>query len=115
MLLWLCSRCRPVFAAGAVFAICAAIVWTTINEVGRYGDPNQPIADRVLAAQVAMLGTTLAALTLAALFAERRRHEAIIVKSAVRLRSILDAANVIAWEADLVRGTRIRPDPSGAF
>ena len=113
MLLWLCSRCRPVFAAGAVFAICAAIVWTTINEVGRYGDPNQPIADRVLAAQVAMLGTTLAALTLAALFAERRRHEAIIVKSAVRLRSILDAANVIAWEADLVRGTPHSTGPVG--
>jgi PAS domain S-box-containing protein len=79
LLLWLGARCRPVFAAGAVFTICAAIVWTTTNEVGRYGDPSQPIADRVLAAQVAMLGTTLAALALAALFAERRRHEVTIV------------------------------------
>jgi PAS domain S-box-containing protein len=105
LLLWLGSRCRPVFAAAAVFTICAAIVWTTINDLGRYGDPSQPIVDRVLAAQVAMLGTTLAALALAALFAERRRHEATIVASETRIRSILDAAKVIAWEVDLIRDT----------
>jgi integral membrane sensor domain MASE1 len=33
LLLWLGSRCRPVFAAAAVFTICAAIVWTTINDL----------------------------------------------------------------------------------
>jgi PAS domain S-box-containing protein len=113
LLLWLASRCRPVFAAGAVFTICAAIVWTTTNEVGRYGDPSQPIADRVLAAQVAMLGTTLAALALAALFAERRRHEATIVASEVRLRSILGAANVVAWDVDLTRNAVHSTGPVG--
>jgi PAS domain S-box-containing protein len=50
-----------------------------------------------------MLGTTLAALSLAALFAERRRSEAALVESDTRLRSILDAANVIAWDVDLTR------------
>jgi PAS domain-containing protein len=115
LLLWLGSRCRPVFAAAAVFTICAAIVWTTINDLGRYGDPSQPIADRVLAAQVAMLGTTLAALALAALFAERRRHEATIVASETRIRSILDAANVIAWEVDLIRDTVHTEGPVARF
>jgi PAS domain S-box-containing protein len=115
LLLWLGSRCRPVFAAGAVFTICAAIVWTTTNEVGRYGDPSQPIADRVLAAQVAMLGTALAALTLAALFAERRRHEATTVASEARLRSILGAANVIAWDVDLIRNSMHSTGPVGRF
>jgi PAS domain-containing protein len=113
LLLWLASRCRPVFAAGAVFTICAAIVWTTTSEVGRYGDPGQPIADRVLAAQVAMLGTTLAALALAALFAEGRRHEATIVASEVRLRSILEAANVVAWDVDLTRNAVHSTGPVG--
>ena len=115
LLLWLGSRCRPVFAAGAAFTICVAIVWTATHEVGRYGDPSQPIADRLLAAQVAMLGTTLAALALAALFAERRRQEATIVASEARLRSILDAANVIAWDVDLIRNTVHSAGPVGRF
>ena len=115
LLFWLGSRCRPVFAAAAVFTICAAIVWTTTHEVGRYGDPSHPIVDRVLAAQVAMLGTTLAALALAALFAERRRQEATIVASEARLRSILGAANVIAWDVDLLRNSVHSTGPVGRF
>ena len=105
LLLWLSSRCRPVFAAAAAFSIAAAIVWTTIHEFGRYGDPSQAIADRVLAAHVAILGTALAALALAAVFAERRRHEMALGEIDTRLRSILDAANVIAWDVDLIRDT----------
>jgi integral membrane sensor domain MASE1 len=105
LLLWLGYRCRPVFAAGAVFTIAAAIVWTTMHEFGRYGDPTQATGIRVIAAQIAMLGITLAALALSALFAERRRHEATIVASEARLRSILDAANVIAWDVDLISNT----------
>jgi PAS domain-containing protein len=69
----------------------------------------------VLAAQVAMLGITLAALALAALFAERRRNEAIILASETRLRSILDAANVIAWEVDLIRDTVHTEGPVARF
>ncbi|MFZ0854624.1 MAG: MASE1 domain-containing protein, partial [Hyphomicrobiaceae bacterium] len=113
LLLWLGYRCRPVFAAAAAFTIAAAIVLTTTNEFGRYGDPAQPIAIRVVAAQIVMLGTTLVALALAALFAERRRHEATIIASELHLRSILDAANVIAWEADLVRNSVHSTGPVG--
>ena len=105
LLLWLGYRCRPVFAAAAVFTIAAAIVWTTTYEFGRYGDPTQATTIRIVAAQTAMLGVTLAALALSALFAERRRHEATIVASEARLRSILDAANVIAWDVDLTGDT----------
>jgi PAS domain S-box-containing protein len=115
LLLWLGSRCRPVFAAAAVFTMCAGIVLTTINDLGRYGDPSHPVTDRVLAAQVAMLGITLAALALAALFAERRRNEATILASETRLRSILDAANVIAWEVDLIRDTVHAEGPVARF
>src|SRR5262245_14868988 len=43
LLLWLGYRCRPVFAAAAVFTIAAAIVLTTTREFGRYGDPTQAI------------------------------------------------------------------------
>jgi hypothetical protein len=85
LLLWLGSRCPPVFAAVAVATICVPIVWTTTYEFGRYGEASQTISDRILAAQVAMLGTTLAALALAALFAERRRHLASIVERNLQL------------------------------
>jgi PAS domain S-box-containing protein len=105
LLLWLGYRCRPVFAAAAVFTIAAAIVGTTTYEFGRYGASTQPIAIRIVAAQIAMLGIALVGLSLAALFAERRRHEAAIVASEARLRSILDAANVIAWDVDLTGDT----------
>jgi PAS domain S-box-containing protein len=103
LLLWVGSRCRPVFASAAAFMVAAAVVWTTIHEWGRYGDPSQPIGDRVLAAQSTILGTTLAALALAGVFAERRRHEGVARENEARLRSILDAANVLAWDVDLVR------------
>jgi len=99
LLLWLGYRCRPVFAAAAVFAIAAAIVWTTTHELGRYGDPAQPIAIRVLAAQVVMLGTTLAALALAALFCERRRHEehlrTLIAELDHRVKNVLATASAL--------------------
>ena len=85
LLLWLVSRCHPVFAAAAVFTIAGAIVWTTTHDIGRYGDPTQPIAIRVLAAQIVMLSTTLAALVLAALFAERRKYEATIAEREAQL------------------------------
>jgi two-component sensor histidine kinase len=57
----------------------------------------------VVAAQSTILGTTLAALALAGIFAERRHHELAARENGARLRSILDAANVLAWEVDLVR------------
>ena len=85
LLLWLVSRCHPVFAAAAVFTIAGAIVWTTTHDIGRYGDPTQPIAIRVLAAQIVLLSTALAALALAALFAERRKHEATIAERDAQL------------------------------
>jgi PAS domain S-box-containing protein len=81
------------------------MVCATTYEFGRYGDPTQPIAIRMIAAQISMLGTTLAALALAALFAERRRSEAALRESDKRLRSSLDAANVIAWDVDLTSDT----------
>jgi PAS domain S-box-containing protein len=103
LLLWVSSRCRPVFAAGAAFLVVAAIVWTTIHELGRYGDPTRAIGDRTLAAQMAILGSALAALALSAVFAERRRNQKELGEADARLRLSLDAANVIAWDADLTR------------
>jgi PAS domain S-box-containing protein len=104
LLLWLVSRCHPVFAAAAVFTIAGAIVWTTTHDIGRYGDPTQPIAIRVLAAQVVMLGTTLTALALAALFAERRKYEATIAERNAQLALAGKTALVGTYVFDLNSG-----------
>src|SRR6266567_201919 len=71
LLLWLAARCRPVFAAAAAFIVALTIVWTTTFGIGYFGDPNLPIADRILSAQAGILTTSLCAFVLAALFAAR--------------------------------------------
>ena len=100
LLLWLGYRCRPVFAAAAVFTIAAAIVWTTTNELGRYGDPGQSIAIRVGAARLSMLGFALGALALAALFAERKRVEEhqrkLVAELDHRVKNVLATVQAVA-------------------
>jgi PAS domain S-box-containing protein len=105
LLLWIVVRCRPVFAAAAAFVVALAIIWSTTFDLGHFGDASVPLEDRILAAQTAVLLGALLALVLAALFAERRRSEAALSESDKRLRSILDAANVIAWDVDLTGDT----------
>ncbi len=71
-LLWVAARCRPVFAAAAAFIVSVSIVWTTTLGIGYFGTSTLSPAERVLAAQFSILLTTVAALVLAALFAEIR-------------------------------------------
>jgi PAS domain S-box-containing protein len=100
VLLWLAARCRPVFAAAAAFIVTLAIVWTTTVGIGHFGDPGLPMADRVLTARVGIVAVALCAYVLAALFAERRRHETVLAESEARLQEALTAGAVttFVWE-----------------
>jgi two-component sensor histidine kinase len=91
LLLWLSARCRPVFAAATAFILALAIVWTITFGIGRLGDPSLPLADRVHAAQAALLALSTYALVLAAVFAERRRSEAALKNSNDRMQLALDS------------------------
>jgi PAS domain S-box-containing protein len=113
LLLWQAARCPPVFAAAAVFVLTSSVVWTVTFGIGRLGDANVPLANRVHAAQALLFATTLCTLALAAVFTERRRNEAALDEGSRRLRSILDAANVIAWDVDLTRNTVHSSGPVG--
>jgi PAS domain S-box-containing protein len=108
VLLWIAARCRPVFASAAAFIVTLAIVWTTTFEIGHFGDPDLPIADRVLAAQAGILVIALCAYVLAALFAERRQHEAALMESEARLQEALTAGAVIAFAWDARAGSSQR-------
>lgn len=105
MLLWLAARCRPVFAAAGSFLVSLTIVSTLIFGVGHFGNSHIPIAERILAAQAGILVVALCALVLAALFAERRAHEAVLSDSEARLKEALTAGRVTAFDWDLRTGS----------
>ena len=104
LLLWPAAHCRPVFAAAATFILALAIVWTITFGIGRLGDPSIRLADRVHAAEAALLAISACALVLAALFAERRRNEAALKDSNDRLQLALDGAELGIWSLQLKTG-----------
>jgi two-component sensor histidine kinase/integral membrane sensor domain MASE1 len=108
VLLWISARCQPVFAAAAAFIVTLAIVWTTTIGVGHFGDPSLPMGDRVFAARAGILAVALCAYVLAALFAERRQHEAALAESEARLQEALTAGAVTTFVWDLVTGSSQR-------
>jgi PAS domain S-box-containing protein len=108
VLLWLAARCRPVFAAAAAFIVALTIVWTTTFGIGMFGDPALPPADRILGSQAGIVAVSLCAFVLAALFAERRRHEAVLRESEAGLQEALTAGAVTAFEWDVRTGASRR-------
>jgi PAS domain S-box-containing protein len=107
LLLWLGARCRPVFTAAAVFVIGAVIVWTTTYDL--HSDTIVSIATRLLDAQVAILAATLTALALAALFADRRQHEAIMAERDAQLELAGKTALVGSYVKDIAGKMHISP------
>ena len=110
LLLWLAARCRPVFASAAAFMVSLAIVWAITFGIGHFGNPELSIGDRILAAQASILSVALCAFVLAALFAERRRHEAVLEESEARLQEALAAGSVTAFEWDVRAGRSRRSE-----
>ena len=98
LLLWLAARCRPVFAASAAFIVALTVVWTTTFSIGIFGDARFPMAERILSAQAGILAVSLCSFVLAALFAERRQHEAVLMASEARLQEALTAGGVAAFD-----------------
>jgi len=92
MFLWVAARCRPPFTAAATSIVSFAIVWAATFGLGMFRTQTLSIIDRVLSAQVDILMFSLCGLILAALFAERRQHEARLEESEARLQNALRAA-----------------------
>jgi PAS domain S-box-containing protein len=90
LLLWLAARCRPVFTAAAVFVISLMIVCGITFGLGLFGQSVPPLELRILGAQAGILGVAICGLVLAALFAERRSHTAVLMESEDRMRTIVN-------------------------
>jgi integral membrane sensor domain MASE1 len=100
VLLWLAARCRPVFGASAAFIVTLTTVCTTTFDLGHFFNADLPIDDRILAAQISILVTSLWAFVLSALFAERRQNETALREGQARLLAALTAGGVMAFEWD---------------
>src|SRR5262249_38264075 len=85
ILLWLTAPCRRVFAAPAPFILSLTTVWTISSGTGHFGESRLPIADRIPDAQATLAAFTLYTHVLAARFAERRQHEAVLEERERRL------------------------------
>jgi PAS domain S-box-containing protein len=101
VLLWIAARCPPFFAAAAAFIVTLAIVGTTTIGIGHFGNPDLPMAERVLAARAGILAVALCAYVLAALFAERRQHEVALAESEARVQEALTAGAVTTFVWDV--------------
>jgi len=104
MLLWLAARCRPVFAAAGAFLVSLTVVATITFGIGHFGDSKLAIEDRILEAQAGIVVVALCAFVLAALFAERRQHEAVLSESEALLQEALTAGAVTAFDWNLLTG-----------
>ncbi|HEY2532445.1 MAG TPA: PAS domain S-box protein [Xanthobacteraceae bacterium] len=90
LLLWISARCRPAFISAAVFVVSLTLVGALIFALGHFGDVGPSMEQRTFATQAAVLGVAVFAYILAALFAERRQHEAVMEESANRMRAIVN-------------------------
>jgi len=104
MLLWLAARCRPAFAAAGAFLVSLTVVATITFGIGHFGNSTMPIEDRILQAQAGILVVALCAFVLAALFAERRQHEAVLSESEALLQEALTAGAVTAFDWNMLTG-----------
>jgi PAS domain S-box-containing protein len=110
ILLWLAARCRPVFAAAGAFLVSLTIVATITFGVGHFGNMGIAIEDRILEAQAGIVVVALCAFVLAALFAERRQHEAVLSESEALLQEALTAGAVTAFDWNLRTGSARRSE-----
>jgi PAS domain S-box-containing protein len=78
LLLWLSVRCRLAFTSAAIFVISLMIVCAVTFEIGHFGKTGPIPEARIWGAQAGIVGIALCALLLAAAFAERRQHAAVV-------------------------------------
>jgi PAS domain S-box-containing protein len=122
LVLWLSARSRPIFTSAAIFVISVTIVGAVTFDLGHFGKVGPTTEARIWGSQAGILGVTLCALFLAAVFAERRRHatgvrailntveEAIITIDAQGIVNDLNpaAARVFGYEPEEVIGRNVK-------
>ena len=86
-LLWLAARCPPPFAIAGAFVVSISAICTTIFGIGHLSDAGLPMIERVHGVQATVAVTTVFALVLVALFADRRSREVLLESANQELRN----------------------------
>ena len=103
--LGLASRTPAFFSALGVFLVAFVMVILALSGGGRFGESTMPLPDRLAAAQVALLTTCCAVLTLSAMFARVNNAAAALQAIDQRLQLALAAGRMYAFDDDLATGT----------
>jgi signal transduction histidine kinase/ActR/RegA family two-component response regulator len=90
--LWIGARFGPILTAVATSITSFTILWAAIFGIGIFDSLHLLLADRVRSAQADIMIFSFSGLILAALFSERRQHEAKLEESEEQLRDALSAA-----------------------
>jgi PAS domain S-box-containing protein len=121
ILVWIAARCRPGFAAAAVFIVSLSIIWTITFGISHFRVLAFPIGDRITGAQAAILIVALCTYFLAALFAERRQHASALdqhlsalEESKALLQEALAAGAVMAFECNPGSGGPVQRSENAA-
>jgi PAS domain S-box-containing protein len=121
ILVWIAARCRPGFAAAAVFIVSLSIIWTITFGISHFRVLAFPIGDRITGAQAAILIVALCTYFLAALFAERRQHASALdqhlsalEESKALLQEALAARAVMAFECNPGSGGPVQRSENAA-
>ena len=104
LFLWIGMRMRPVTSAAAILVFSLVLTTTIFIGFGRFGDARLPIADRIVAGQLAMITFSLCGLSLSATLAHLGNVVASLQASEERLRLGLNAGSVYVFNFDLVDG-----------
>lgn len=108
ILIWLSARSQPIVPSLALIILAALITLFAASGVGRYGDSRLAIETRVTAAQVALSAVSIAALTISVLYAGRRRAEARLKATEMRLAAIAETAPGVLFSLEWL--TEGRPE-----
>ena len=101
LFVWIAARLPPGIASAAAFVCAITIVMTTTFAIGIFGDSRWSFDQRIQSAQASILAISFGALILTALFSERRLQAIALLDREARLREVLRAGGVIAFEWDL--------------
>ena len=104
LFMWLAGRLPPAFSAAAALSVPFVIIITAVSGPGKLGEGSVLIAERIIAAQIAIVASCLCALTLAAMFARLRNDAARLRTSEEGLRNALVAGHVFAFNQDVTTG-----------
>jgi PAS domain S-box-containing protein len=99
-LLWLAARCPPTFPIAGTFVASILVICAITYGMGRFGDANIAIMERVRGAQAAVATGTIFTLGLVALFAQRKKAEDGLQRREAELAEAQRVAHIGSWYWD---------------